>query len=118
MENMPAVHIAETAMPTWQRLVSTYAHVRGQPLFTSLERCNRKGRGKEGKRSLPVPNPPPTPGKSWAIQHLQVKLLRIAMVTKLGDLHPEPVPPKSCRSCGAVGEGKEKHLKTSSGTGR
>lgn len=54
--------------------------------------------------------------ESQAIQHLQVKLLRIATVTKLGDLHPEPMPPKSCRSCGAVAEGKEKQLKTSSGT--
>lgn len=109
-----------TAMPTCQMLVSTYADVRGQPLCPSLEKCNRKGREKEGERanrSLPVPNPPPTPGKSQAIQHLQVKLLGIATVTKLGDLHPKPVPPKSCRSCGAVREGKEKHLKTSSGTG-
>lgn len=74
-----------------------------------------KAERKRANRSLPVPNLPPTPGKSQAIQHLQVKLLGIAMVTKLGDLQPEPVPPKSC---GAVGEGKEKYLKkTSSGTG-
>lgn len=39
----------ETAIPTCQSLVSTYAHVRGQPLCASLKRCNRKGREKEGK---------------------------------------------------------------------
>lgn len=117
MENMPAVHMEKQQCPLAKGWFP-HMHVRGQPLCTFLERYNKKRREKEGKPFPPtVPNLPPTPGKSQAIQHLQVKLLGIAMVTKLGDLHLEPVPPKPCRSCRTVGEGKEKYLKRSSGIG-
>lgn len=110
MENMPAVHMEEQQCPL-AKCWLPHMHM-GEGNHSALLWRNATGKAerKRANRSLPVPNPPPTPGKSQAIQHLQVKLLRIATVTKLGDLHPKPVPPKSCRSRRAVREGKEKHL--------
>lgn len=54
----------ETAMSPCQRLVSTFAHVKGQPLCTSLERCNRKSREREGK---PFPPCPQSASPSWKV---------------------------------------------------